>query len=90
MTKAEAHRALLINLQRYMQERPQRNDGRPPRWISYEREQMLLETNRLRAELGKEPVEQEQIVHAEELALGLSDYASKYALYCAELVIDLA
>ena len=90
MTKAEAHRVLLRTLNDCVPLRAQRNDGSPPRWIAHERETMHRETNRLRAELGKDAIELHQVMTVEELARGHIDYASKFALYCAELVVDLA
>lgn len=88
--KAEVHQTLLRTLTDCASLRAQRNFGRPLQWVTYERETMYRETNRLRAELGKKSIEMAEILTAENLATGHVDYASKFALYCAELVVDLA
>jgi hypothetical protein len=54
-------------------------------WIDHERVMMLKAVNLLRA--GSDPVTLAQIEHVETMACGHSDYARKFALYCAELAV---
>ena len=56
-------------------------------WVLFEREVMTATTNRIRAERGLSAVEPEAVLRAEWGASGHIDYASKYALGCAELTI---
>jgi hypothetical protein len=67
-------------------ERPARQDmvGDQPAWVRYERDTMWEEVNAARAENGLPPVLLTVILRAEQLAVGHSDYTTKYALYCAE------
>lgn len=58
-------------------------------WIAAERALMLRETNECRAGLGKPPIGIERIMRVERMAVGHSDYSSKFALYCAELALDV-
>lgn len=74
---------LLETLQKAAKQRSKRND-----WIEYEQQQMTDAVNRLRARAAKLPVTQEAVAKVEQLAVGHSDYAEKFALYCAELVLD--
>lgn len=72
-------------------ERDQRQnfvDGRYPEWVIYERQRMWETVNQERAKLGKPPVEISVVERVERIACGHVDYSSKYALYCAELVLD--
>jgi hypothetical protein len=63
--------------------------GRPePAWVLYERAQMLVTINQARREQGKAPLADDTVMRAERLACGHVDYAEKYALYCAEIVLD--
>ncbi|MCK2245405.1 MULTISPECIES: hypothetical protein [unclassified Crossiella] len=55
-------------------------------WVLFEREVMLAAINRARAETGRAPVRIEEVVRAEEQAIGHVDYAMKFSLYCADLV----
>ncbi|EPD84161.1 hypothetical protein HMPREF1529_02201 [Microbacterium sp. oral taxon 186 str. F0373] len=48
---------------------------------------MLAEVNDIRRSTGADPVTAEQIKNAERPAIGHSDYATKFALYCAELAL---
>jgi hypothetical protein len=68
-------------------ERPQRQDmvGDEPEWVVYERDTMWEEVNAARAERGLGPALLTDILHAEQQAVGHSDYTTKYALHCAEL-----
>lgn len=77
-------------------ERPQRDslveraDGYPElEWAAYERGVMHEEVNRVRAESGHEPVPLTLVERVEGQAAGHSDYSSKFALYCAELALDV-
>ena len=62
------------------------SDGQPE-WIAHEFHVMHDETNRLRARLGRGPVDAEPIRHAEQMACGHIDYTTKFALYCADVVM---
>lgn len=55
-------------------------------WVGYERTQMLTEVNRQRADRGQLPATEAAVTRVEREACGHADYASKYALYCAEIV----
>lgn len=57
-------------------------------WIQDESNRMLRETNDWRGLLGKRPVAIEAIAKVETWACGHTDYSSKFALYCAEIVLD--
>ena len=56
-----------------------------PDWIETEQRMMLALINERRAELGKTPVDLEDVQRVEQNALGHFDYGHKFALYCAEL-----
>lgn len=60
-------------------------DGEPG-WVLHERETMHAAVNQARAEAGKQPLPIAAIEAVEQQACGHSDYSSKFALYCAELV----
>lgn len=55
-------------------------------WVLYERDTMHAAVNQACAELGKQPLPVTAVEAVEQQACGHSDYAIKYALYCAELV----
>lgn len=57
-------------------------------WVVFEREQMLAEVNRRRAERGLDALGYERIVKVELGATGHVDYAAKYAMGCAGLVLS--
>ena len=57
------------------------------RWILHERKTMHDEVNLERSKVGKAPVPIEAVVRVERMAVGHSDFSSKFALYCAELVV---
>jgi len=59
--------------------------GRVPEWQLFERETMLAEVNKWRAERGFDPVDARRLVRVEQLAVGHVDYSNKFALYCGEL-----
>lgn len=58
-----------------------------PNWVLAERQRMLTEVNRIRRSAGADPVTLRDIEDAERPAVGHSDYASKFAFYCAELAL---
>lgn len=60
-----------------------------PDWITNELQSMTKAVNVERARLRKPPITHHQMELRERQALGHSDYSSKLALYCAELVLDL-
>lgn len=63
-------------------------DGEPEcEWAVHERDVMHRQVNASRAALGRPPVGLEAVLRVERIAVGHSDYTSKYALYCAELAL---
>jgi hypothetical protein len=56
-------------------------------WIAFEQQTMLDAVNRMRAERGDQPITLATLLKKERLAVGHVDYSSKFALYCAELVM---
>ena len=56
-------------------------------WIRFERDTMLSSVNRERASRGKALVTAGDILKVERIACGHSDYSSKFALYCAEIIM---
>lgn len=63
--------------------------GRDFRWVLYEREQMLKHVNKAREGLGRAPVDESAVRDAEGQAEGHSDYTRKWALYCADLILEV-
>lgn len=57
-------------------------------WITAERVCVLAEVNRLRALQGLRPIDVATIERAERMAVGHSDYISKYAHAAADLVLQ--
>ncbi len=56
-------------------------------WIVFERETMRAAVNVERVRRGLPPVDISVIKKVEQIATGHSDYASKFALYAAELAV---
>jgi hypothetical protein len=56
-------------------------------WNRLELEAMTHQVNLIRGRLGKPGITVDDIVRAEQGAVGHVDYASKFALYCAELAV---
>ncbi|MFE0472445.1 hypothetical protein ACFW2V_12610 [Streptomyces sp. NPDC058947] len=78
------------------EERPRRQelvegpDGSPEcAWAAYERGVMHAEVNRIRTQHERSEIPLELIERVERKAIGHSDYTSKFALYCAELALDV-
>lgn len=57
-------------------------------WVLYERAVMRDEVNRLRQEKGLDPVDDDTLLRVEGQASGHIDYVFKYAIGCADLVLD--
>ena len=57
-----------------------------PAWCEYEREVMMHAVNKFRDAQHKPFIGWKEISRIESMAAGHSDYSSKFALYCAELV----
>jgi hypothetical protein len=57
-------------------------------WPRLEREAMWKMVNEERANRSKEALPVEDVQRVEQMALGHTDYGTKYALYCTELVED--
>lgn len=76
-----------------VKERSKRNaqeklgDETQPGWVFFEREAMCTEVNRQRSARGLKPVSLLEVLRAERMAVGHSDYASKFCLYCADLAV---
>ena len=56
-------------------------------WIEFERRAMWNAVNDQRRHRGKNPLPIEEVARVEGLAVGHSDYAHKFAIDCAELVL---
>ena len=69
--------------------REARSANKPPEeaWILGERERVMREVNRLRKLLGYTLVDISTVERAERMAVGHSDYISKYAHAAADLVL---
>lgn len=80
-------------LQTAAKERPKRQgwvrlgDEDEPGWVFYEREAMHAAVNRERSARGLGSVTLLDVRRVERWAQGHSDYAHKYALYCAEIAV---
>lgn len=61
--------------------RDQRED-----WVMAERGALCDAVNRHRTRLGKSPVTMDDVERVEQQAVGHTDYGTKFALYCTELV----
>lgn len=80
--------ALQKVLQQSLETRQKRRAGKTPEeWHRGEMNWMCFEVNSRRRSLGKDLLVLDEIAHVERLACGHSDYAHKFALYCAELVL---
>ncbi len=83
---------LLNTLKAAQRERPSLRD-KPfiygePAFVTFERQEMHKAVCRERASRGLKAVPISRIMRAERMAYGHSDYSSKYALYCAEIVVE--
>lgn len=56
-------------------------------WVDKEREAMLSEVNRQLVNRQKSEISMDQLIRAEHLAVGHTDYSSKFSLYCAEIIL---
>jgi len=65
-----------------------RRPGQEFAWIAHERAVMHALVNEERARVGKAPIPESEIARVTQYAVGHSDYGSKLALYCSELVLD--
>jgi uncharacterized protein YkwD len=88
-------RDMMLNvLQTAAKERNKRskwvNNGKhlEPEWVIYERAQLFEAVNQERALRGLPSLTLDDIRRVEYTAEGHIDYASKFALYCAELVLS--
>lgn len=92
----EVQQRLLRRLQDAAGSRPNRRGvvgtpfGDEFAWVVSERGQMLDEVNAVRAQFGRRPLAVEEVRRVELVARGHADDAAKFALYCAELALDLA
>ena len=58
-------------------------------WAAHERGAMHNEVNRVRKENGLPPATLEEVARREMWACGHADYYAKFALYCAELALQV-
>lgn len=59
-----------------------------PAWALYEQGKMLEAVNLALTARNRPPVQLADIQRVERMAMGHVDYASKFALYCTEIVLD--
>lgn len=65
-------------------------DGRVEvEWVQHERAQMLASVNHLRVQAGLPRVKVADVKAAERRAQGHADYTPKFALYCADLAVEV-
>lgn len=57
-------------------------------WVLYERQVMVEEVNRLRANRGLTAIDQADVERVERMAVGHSDYSRQFAFGCARLVVS--
>lgn len=55
-------------------------------WIETERMTMFNAVNSERIKRGLDPIDLKAIMRAENFACGHTDYSTKFALYCAEII----
>lgn len=94
-TRCELRDRLLGVLHYAMRERERRRDfvpgpdGYPEcRWAAYERSQMHGAVNGIRVSRGLAPVTLDAVLAVEGQAVWHVDYDSKFAIGCADLVLD--
>lgn len=58
-----------------------------PGYVAFERDVMLKAVNKERSARGMAPVSLQDFMRVEQLAVGHTDYATKFSLYCAELAV---
>lgn len=66
---------------------PASDGGVEAEWAQFERDAMRAEVDRLRQARGLGFADEEDLLRAERLAEGHVDYAAKFALHCANLVM---
>lgn len=86
MRRYEYLKDTLTAAQRERQFRPINLEGMD--WRNYEKMVMWGEVNKFRAALDKPLLNFDKIEEVEQYACGHFDYTKKFALYCAELVLD--
>lgn len=64
----------------------EKRNERPTTWAAVELAAMWDRVNQERKNLGKHPLTLDDVKKVESMALGHSDYGTKFALYCTELV----
>ena len=63
--------------------------GNELEWVVYEREVMLKAINAVRLQRGRPEVTIHEVMRKENCAAGHVDYSRKFALYSAELALEL-
>ncbi len=69
-------------------ERVGRDSDGLPEWVSLERAVLVFRINQERQARGKEPITFDDYDRRELTCMGHTDYSSKLALACMELVLD--
>lgn len=93
MNRRELRDRLLKVLEKAQERRPELRGDKlienEPAFVHYERHQLFNAVLQERQKLNKPPIQLSEIKRVETMACGHSDYSSKFALYCAELVLDI-
>lgn len=91
MNRRQLRDQLLNVLTEAQKQRKQRYDivGGEVGFVHFERHQMFNAVLKERQKLGLSPIKLSEIKRVETMACGHIDYSSKFALYCAELVLGL-
>lgn len=89
MTAPHSVRRLHQELREILADVHAKRDTRDTSWVLREHQVMCDAVNVIRLERRRPYVTVEDIARVETGALGHFDYASKFALYCAELALEL-
>jgi len=79
---------LHYDLHQLLCDEAEKRNERGTTWAAMELAAMWGRVNQERKNLDKLPVSLEDVKKVERMALGHSDYGTKFALYCTELVED--
>jgi hypothetical protein len=85
LSKLEQAMRVRSKRQRYV---PDGHGRTEPGWVAFERTVMAAAVEAERRARGLLDASAERLRRAERLAVGHTDYAEKFALYCAEIVLD--
>lgn len=91
MTRGDEFRAMIKQMERTLTAETDQRKQRPGlSWIEAERHAMHSAVNAERAARSLAPLDLAAVERVENMACGHSDYAHKFALYCAELALGVA